>query len=123
MLVAMDFEVLNDVSTVFLAPFRSDDAVLRWAPWFPRDIALAEFVSNIGISGPTARSRMMLVTASRSSADLVLARGSLLAGAAAIRAKGGIALPDRRGVRRHICGVSEVLDRLVTARAASATMV
>ncbi|MDT5310848.1 MAG: hypothetical protein QOE48_6572, partial [Mycobacterium sp.] len=31
-----------------------------------------------------------------------------------IRAKGGIALPDRRGVRRHIFGVSELLERLVT---------
>jgi hypothetical protein len=40
-----------------------------------------------------------------------------------IRAKGGTALLDRRGVRRHIFGVAELLERLVTARAASATMV
>jgi hypothetical protein len=76
-----------------------------------------------GIFSPTARSRPMLVTASPSSAALVPGPGLRLAGATAIRAKGGIALLDRRGVRRNIFGVPELLQRLVTARAASATMV
>ena len=49
--------------------------------------------------------------------------GLLLAGATVIRAKGGIALLDRRGVRRNTFGVAELLERPVTARAASATMV
>lgn len=66
---------------------------------------------------------MMLITASPPSVALLLGPGSLVAGATVIRAKGGIALPDRRGVRRHMFGVSELLERLVTARAASATMV
>jgi hypothetical protein len=66
---------------------------------------------------------MMLVTASPSSAALLLGPGLLLAGATVIPAKGGIALVDRRGVRRHIFGVAELLERLVTASAAYATMV
>jgi hypothetical protein len=66
---------------------------------------------------------MMLVTALPPSAALLLGPESLVAGATVIRAKGGIALPDRRGVRRHIFGVAELVERLVTARAASATMV
>jgi len=66
---------------------------------------------------------MMSVTASLPSAALLLGPGLLLDGATAIRAKGGIALLDRRGVRRHTFGVAELLERPVTATAASATMV
>ena len=72
---------------------------------------------------PDGQVRKMLVTASPPSAALLLGPESLVAGATVIRAKGGTSLPDRRGVRRHIFGVSELLERLVTARAASATMV
>lgn len=64
----------------------------------------------------------VLVTASPPLAALLLGPGSLVAGATVIQAKGGTSLPDRRGVRRHIFDVAELLERLVTARAASATM-
>ena len=58
---------------------------------------------------------MMLVTASPPSATLLLGPGSLVDGATVIRAKGGIALLDRRGVRGHIFRVAELLERPVTA--------
>ena len=77
-------------------------------------------------SSPTARSRLMLVAASPSSpssATLALGPGFPPAGAAAIRAKGGIAFRDRacRGTSRppieRSC-VDEVAARVITVELA-----